>query len=189
MFQKPLKLPGKFQGQRSLAGYSTKGHKESDTIEVTDHTCTKYWAIKRSRFLIYKKTQAHLEIISRGKETETENTCSVITCVVSSEKAEVICSVRNQKNSCLYKEHGPEMSYILIWQRYIAKWAYSFVKIRGIIHLRSVHFLVFKIYLILILVLPSWPGISKHDLSFMHCVFIARTILQKPKALNNLWFQ
>ena len=28
-------LPGKSHGQRSLAGYSPRGHKESDTIETT----------------------------------------------------------------------------------------------------------------------------------------------------------
>ena len=28
-------LPGEFHGQRSLAGYSLKGHKESDTTEAT----------------------------------------------------------------------------------------------------------------------------------------------------------
>ena len=31
----PLFLPGESQGQRSLAGYSLKGHKESD---MTEHT-------------------------------------------------------------------------------------------------------------------------------------------------------
>ena len=29
----PVFLPGKFHGQRSLAGYSPKCHKESDTVE------------------------------------------------------------------------------------------------------------------------------------------------------------
>ena len=29
----PVFLPGKFHGQRSLAGYSTWGHRESDTKE------------------------------------------------------------------------------------------------------------------------------------------------------------
>ena len=29
----PVFLPGEFHGQRSLAGYSTWGHKESDTTE------------------------------------------------------------------------------------------------------------------------------------------------------------
>ena len=33
----PVFLPGKLHGQRSLAGYSPWGPKESDTIE---HTCT-----------------------------------------------------------------------------------------------------------------------------------------------------
>ena len=32
-------LPEKFQGQRSLADYSSQGHKELDTTEHT-HTCT-----------------------------------------------------------------------------------------------------------------------------------------------------
>ena len=31
----PVLLPGKFHGQRSLAGYSSQGHKESD---MTEHT-------------------------------------------------------------------------------------------------------------------------------------------------------
>ena len=31
----PVFLPGKSHGQRSLAGYSPWGHKESDTTEVT----------------------------------------------------------------------------------------------------------------------------------------------------------
>ena len=29
----PVFLPGKFQGQRSLAGHNSWGHKKSDTIE------------------------------------------------------------------------------------------------------------------------------------------------------------
>ena len=34
-------LPGKFHGQRSLAGYSPRGHKESDTTErIHRHTQT-----------------------------------------------------------------------------------------------------------------------------------------------------
>ena len=31
----PVFLPGEFHGQRTLAGYSPWGHKESDTTEVT----------------------------------------------------------------------------------------------------------------------------------------------------------
>ena len=30
----PVFLPGKFHGQRSLAGYSPRGHKKSDTTEA-----------------------------------------------------------------------------------------------------------------------------------------------------------
>ena len=32
-------LPGESHGQRSLAGYSPQGCKDSDTTEVTEHAC------------------------------------------------------------------------------------------------------------------------------------------------------
>ena len=35
----PVFLPGKPYGQRSLAGYNPKGHKESDTTEAIEHAC------------------------------------------------------------------------------------------------------------------------------------------------------
>ena len=38
----PVFLPGKPQGQRSLAGYSPWGHRESDTTEVTEHAYIVY---------------------------------------------------------------------------------------------------------------------------------------------------
>ena len=34
----PIFLPGKFYGQRSLTGYSPRGHKDSDR---TEHACTR----------------------------------------------------------------------------------------------------------------------------------------------------
>ena len=34
----PVFLPVKSHGQRSLAGYSSLGHKELDATEVTEHT-------------------------------------------------------------------------------------------------------------------------------------------------------
>ena len=37
----PVFLPGESHGQRSLAGYSPWGHKESDTTEATEHACTR----------------------------------------------------------------------------------------------------------------------------------------------------
>ena len=37
----PVFLPGKSHGQRSLVGYSPRGHKEWDTTEHT-HTCLKW---------------------------------------------------------------------------------------------------------------------------------------------------
>ena len=41
-------LPGKSYGQRSLAGYSPWGHRESDTTEATEHGKAKgLWHISR----------------------------------------------------------------------------------------------------------------------------------------------
>ena len=34
----PVFLSGESNGQRSLEGYSPRGHKKSDTTEVTEHT-------------------------------------------------------------------------------------------------------------------------------------------------------
>ena len=36
----PVFLPGEFHGQRSLVGFSTWGHKESNTIASLKHTHT-----------------------------------------------------------------------------------------------------------------------------------------------------
>ena len=36
----PVLLPGEAHGQRSLAGHSPQGHKESDTTEATSYTHT-----------------------------------------------------------------------------------------------------------------------------------------------------
>ena len=36
----PVFLPGKSHGQRSLAGYSTWGHQESDTTKAIEHART-----------------------------------------------------------------------------------------------------------------------------------------------------
>ena len=38
----PVFLPGEFHGQRSLAGYSPQGLKESDMTEATEDALT-YW--------------------------------------------------------------------------------------------------------------------------------------------------
>ena len=35
----PVFLPGESHGQRSLAGYSSQGRKESDTTDATQHAC------------------------------------------------------------------------------------------------------------------------------------------------------
>ena len=38
----PVFLPGESHGQRSLAGYSPWGHKESDMSEVTEHSIAQH---------------------------------------------------------------------------------------------------------------------------------------------------
>ena len=38
----PVFLPGESHGQRSLVGYSPRGHKESDRTEATEHTHSTY---------------------------------------------------------------------------------------------------------------------------------------------------
>ena len=38
-------LPGKYHGQRGLAGYSPQGHKESDTTEQLKHSTAYIWRI------------------------------------------------------------------------------------------------------------------------------------------------
>ena len=42
----PVFLPGEPHGQRSLAGYSPRGHRESNTTEATEHNLLqdcKHW--------------------------------------------------------------------------------------------------------------------------------------------------
>ena len=58
-------LPGESHGQRSLAGYSPWGHKESDmtdqlstakyTMNDTRHTCKSLWKLREKFFLQSKK--------------------------------------------------------------------------------------------------------------------------------------
>ena len=43
----PVFLPGESHGQRSLAGYSPWGHKESDTTEATGTTTE--WSLGRTK--------------------------------------------------------------------------------------------------------------------------------------------
>ena len=47
----PVFLPGKFHGQRRLAGYSPEGHKESDTTEYSTHT-----------MILFSRSKSHLGI-------------------------------------------------------------------------------------------------------------------------------
>ena len=63
----PVFLPGKFRGQRSLAGYSPWGHKESDMTENTQHT-----------------TQAKVNSLqAEGAPTFTEDIKHILICISS----------------------------------------------------------------------------------------------------------
>ena len=54
----PVFLPGEFHGQRSLAGYSPWGHKESDTTEhMYTHTHTGQWIVTELETLNKNETQ------------------------------------------------------------------------------------------------------------------------------------
>ena len=45
----PVFLPGESHGQRSLQGYSSWGHKELDTTEVTEHTALQFKRTQNSQ--------------------------------------------------------------------------------------------------------------------------------------------
>ena len=60
----PVFLLGKFHGQRSLAGYSPRGHKESDTTEVT--------GIRKNEILLFAATWLDLESIRLSEISQTE---------------------------------------------------------------------------------------------------------------------
>ena len=53
----PVFLPGEFQGQRSLAGYSPWGHKESDTVEWLTHNIHKASGLLHSKDVAQKSGQ------------------------------------------------------------------------------------------------------------------------------------
>jgi len=41
-------MPGESLGQKSLAGYGPRGHKESYMTEVTEHACTtRLWKLRK----------------------------------------------------------------------------------------------------------------------------------------------
>ena len=49
----PVFLPGKSHGQRSLAGYSSQGHKKSDTPEQQVHTHTQIHTHTHTHILVF----------------------------------------------------------------------------------------------------------------------------------------
>ena len=70
----PLFLPGQFHGQRTLAGYSPRDCKESDTTECTHtHTHTVYHsATEKNEVMPFAATWMDLEIIVLSEVSRTE---------------------------------------------------------------------------------------------------------------------
>ena len=55
-------LPGKFHGQRSLAGYSPRGHKESD---MTEHECKKKKSLRMLGHISFYLVCIHIQKITK----------------------------------------------------------------------------------------------------------------------------
>ena len=55
----PVLLPGEFHGQRSLAGYSPQGFKESDMTEVTYHACMRCVDVSHGPLHIWFSCDGH----------------------------------------------------------------------------------------------------------------------------------
>ena len=59
----PASLPGKSHKQRSLAGYSAQGHKESDTTEATEHPHVQGLChLERHDIMMFKGVRMHRDL-------------------------------------------------------------------------------------------------------------------------------
>ena len=96
----PVFLPGGFHGQGSLAGYSPLGHRESGTIEATEHACMHTYPLGDLPSFIHCLLHPHpslhviiqvssLGLVSKGETNKTQSrpqgswssTCSVNVCM------------------------------------------------------------------------------------------------------------
>ena len=70
----PVFLPGEFHGQRSLAGYSPWGLKESDMTEQLKHTLTKVYflELKWNEPLIQETTRMDLKGIMLREKSQSQ---------------------------------------------------------------------------------------------------------------------
>ena len=72
----PVFLPGEFQGQRSLAGYSPRGHKE---LDMTEHEHLSVYCFKESE--LYSKSNGENEVISKRitpQKSHTGRVCKML---------------------------------------------------------------------------------------------------------------
>ena len=71
----PVTLPGESHGQRSLAGYSPWGCKESDMTEATEHACTSFYYLfkqKRNALDDWRSSSENSEEQREARQSETE---------------------------------------------------------------------------------------------------------------------
>ena len=72
----PVFLPGKSHGQRSLVGYSPRGHKELDTVEqLSTHSWACAHTHTRTHTYIHTYTHIHTHTPQDGKRGKKEKEC------------------------------------------------------------------------------------------------------------------
>ena len=82
----PVSLPGKFHGQRSLAGYSPWGHKESDTNEQLHFHCS---LLSNKLHVQISPGPLHITVMGRDQRNSTGKSYALATSVIVSNK--VLC--------------------------------------------------------------------------------------------------
>ena len=65
-------LPGESHGQRSLAGYSERGHKESDTTETHTHTTMRFYTHQPLFRRLLRGCFIHIKVSENQKQTQRE---------------------------------------------------------------------------------------------------------------------
>ena len=98
----PVFLPGKPHGQRSLAGYSTWGHKESDTTErltlsiLHTRNHSKHWKYS----IEYDKILVPMELTSQYGKIYYKEVNKIIKTIADSQRSWRIHSFFNVSNIC-----------------------------------------------------------------------------------------
>ena len=70
-------MPGEFHGQRSLAGYSPWGRKESDMTEKLTVSLVILLTIKKSEIMPFATIWVDLEIITLSEVNQKDSHCMI----------------------------------------------------------------------------------------------------------------